>query len=260
MEKIRMLILNILILGVNFSLNAIPLSMASAHVPNFFSYAFFLVLNFYLFIWQDSLFFSLAKQKGMYICFAVCACVTAIISWYPVCYIYIRNEYGVTIYSIFSTLFSLYLVGVAYVALSTYKHYDEKKNAKVDKWGVPIHSYYDSECVSEQKNECERLETFIHECVGERHKKKKISALLFIGLWCAITICVFVCFCYRFTHGVSDFQNLSHDRSIRAECAAKDFVSNDHGLLEAKAVAYPSKYYNSYLTEVDELGGMIFGM
>ena len=109
MEKIRMLILNILILGVNFSLNAIPLSMASAHVPNFFSYAWFLVLNFYLFIWQDSLFFSLAKQKGMYICFAVCACVTAIISWYPVYYIYIRNEYGVTIYSIFSTLFSLYL-------------------------------------------------------------------------------------------------------------------------------------------------------
>ena len=254
MEKNRMLIMYILILGVNFSLNVIPLSMASARVPNSFSYVFFLVLNLYLFIWGNSLSFSLAKQKGMYICFTACACVTAIISWYPVYFIYIRNEYGVTLYSIFSTLVSLYLVGVAYVALSTYKHYDEKKNAKVDKWGVPIRSYYNSEFVSEQENECERLGTFIHECVGERHKKRKITVLLFIGVWCAITICVFVCFCYRFTHGVSDFQNLSHDRSIRAECAAKDFVSNDYGFGEAKAFAYPSKYYNSYLTEVDELG------
>lgn len=262
MEKIRMLILYILILGVHILINVIPLSMASAHISLFFSYIFFIVLNSYLFIWQNSLLSSLSEQKGMYVCFAICACVTAIISWYPVYFKYIREE-NVGFYWIVFLFIFLCLICSACYALYIYVHYDARKKAKEDRWRFPIQSYrHNCECISNKNDNDGHLGTFGYESIDNRNKttKKKPTLKFICVIWMIFYVsfyviggCAAVCFFYRFTHGVSYFQNLSNDYSTKAECAAKDFLSEEYGLYKAVAFAEPSKYYESYLTDITEL-------
>ncbi len=215
------------------SLNVIPLSMASEGTSLIFTYIIFLIINISLWFWGDDLTSNifLADNKKEYIAFSLCAYSNAVISLYPLYFIVKKTGSLGFFSSIILILISFFLGYAAYRSQLNYKEYENRKKEMINKWGTD--SYINKSCNNQENKQKITLGKILICCVSFLLISYIIYSIFSFG--------------YRFTHGVSYFQNLSSDHRIKAEHAAKDFIQYDKSLLswyKAHAFATTSQFYD----------------